>query len=61
MEDIRQTIKKIIELEYKKALKAGILDSTKIVEKIWVQLIDKNLISIPAPEPAHGCFENYEE
>lgn len=61
MEDIRQIIKKIIELEYKKAHKAGIFDSAKIVEKIWAQLIEKNLINIPAPEPAYGCFENYEE
>ncbi len=61
MEDIRQVIKKIIEVEYKKAFNAGILDSAKIVEKIWIQLIEKNLINIPAPEPAHGCYENYEE
>jgi hypothetical protein len=61
MEDIRQILKKIIESEYKKAIEAGLIDSSKIAEKIWNILIEKNVITIPAPEPAYGCYENSEE
>lgn len=61
MEEIRHKIKKLIEAEYRKALNAGILDTSVIEEKIWQLLLDKNLININVPEPAYGCYENSEE
>ncbi len=61
MEEIRHKIKKLIEAEYRKALNAGILDTSLIEEKIWQLLLDKNLINITVPEPAYGCYENSEE
>jgi predicted DNA-binding protein (UPF0278 family) len=61
MDEINQTIKKIIELEYRSALNKGLLDSASIANKIWDVLIDKNAITVPAPESACGCYENTDE
>jgi hypothetical protein len=61
IEEVRQLIKKIIELEYKKALTKGLLDSRSISNKIWNLLIDENALHIPVPEGASGCYENTED
>ena len=61
MEEIRQLIKKVVELEYKNALSKGLLDSRSISNKIWNLLIDKDALHIPAPEGASGCYENNED
>jgi hypothetical protein len=61
MEEVRLLIKKVIELEYKDALKKGLLDSRSISNKIWDLLIDKDALHIPAPEAASGCYENTED
>jgi len=61
LDDIRQLIKKVIELEYRNALSKGLLDSKSIANKIWNLLIDKNAIHIPAPEAASGCYENNDD
>lgn len=61
MEEVRLLIKKVIELEYKDALKKGLLDSRSISNKIWELLIDKDALRIPVPEAASGCYENTED
>ena len=61
MEEVRQLIKKVVELEYKNALSKGLLDSRSISNKIWNLLIDKDALHIPAPEAASGCYENTED
>jgi len=61
MEEVRQLIKKVIELEYKDALKKGLLDSRSISKKYGIFLIDKDALQIPAPEAASGCYENTED
>lgn len=61
MEEVRQLLKKIIELEYKNALTKGLLDSRSVSNKIWNLLIDKNALHIPAPEGASGCYENTDD
>lgn len=61
IEEVRQLIKKLIELEYKNALTKGLLDSRSISNKIWNLLIDKNALHIPAPEGVSGCYENNDE
>jgi hypothetical protein len=61
MEEVRQLIKKLIELEYKNALTRGLLDSRSVSNKIWNLLIDKNALHIPAPEGVSGCYENTED
>ncbi len=61
MEEVRQLIKKVIELEYKNALNKGLLDSRSVSNKIWNLLIDKDALHIPAPEGASGCYENTED
>jgi hypothetical protein len=61
MEEVRQLIKKVIELEYKDALTKGLLDSRSISNKIWDLLVDKDALQIPAPEAASGCYENTED
>lgn len=61
MDEIKQQIKKIIENEYRDALKRGLLDSTIIVNKIWVMLTENEAVNKLAPEPAYGCFENFDE
>lgn len=61
MEEMKNQIRKIIELEYKDALKKGLLDSTTVVNKIWTLLLEKNAVSTLAPEPAYGCYENTDE
>lgn len=60
IEEIRQLIRKIIELEYKNALNRGLLDSKTVTNKIWNLLLDKDAIHIPAPEAASGCYESSE-
>lgn len=61
MEEVRQLLKRIIELEYKNALTKGLLDSRSVSNKIWNLLIDKNALHIPAPEGASGCYENTDD
>lgn len=61
MEEIRQLMKKVIEMEYKDALAKGLLDSMSVSNKIWNLLIDKDALQIPAPEAASGCYENTED
>jgi hypothetical protein len=61
MEEVRQLMKKVIELEYKKALTKGLLDSRSVSNKIWNLLVDKDALHIPAPEAASGCYENTED
>ena len=61
MEEVRQLIKKVIELEYKNALTKGLLDSRTISNKIWNLLVDKDALHIPVPEAASGCYENTED
>jgi hypothetical protein len=61
MEEVRQLMKKIIEMEYKDALAKGLLDSMSVSNKIWNLLIDKDALQIPAPEAASGCYENTED
>ena len=61
MEEVRQLMKKVIEMEYKDALAKGLLDSYSVSNKIWNLLIDKDALQIPAPEAASGCYENTED
>jgi hypothetical protein len=61
MEEVRQLMKKVIEMEYKDALAKGLLDSMSVSNKIWNLLIDKDALQIPAPEAASGCYENTED
>lgn len=61
MEEVRQLIKKVVELEYKNALKKGLLDSRSVSNKIWNLLVDKDALHIPVPEAASGCYENTED
>jgi len=61
MEEMKNQIRKIIELEYKDALQKGLLDSATVVNKIWTLLLEKNAVSALAPEPAFGCYENVDE
>jgi hypothetical protein len=61
MEEVRQLMKKVIEMEYRDALTKGLLDSMSISNKIWNLLIDKDALQIPAPEAASGCYENTED
>ena len=61
MEEVRQLIKKVIELEYKNALTKGLLDSRSVSNKIWNLLVDKDALQIPVPEAASGCYENTED
>lgn len=61
MDEIHQIIKKIIELEYKQALNKGLLEPSAIANKIWDVLIDKNVITVPVPESACGCYEDTDE
>jgi hypothetical protein len=60
MEKIKHQIQKIIEREYKDALKKGLLDSLSIVNKIW-ELLNEAEVCISIPEPAYGCYENINE
>jgi hypothetical protein len=61
MEEVRQLMKKVIEIEYKDALAKGLLDSMSVSNKIWNLLVDKDALQIPAPEAASGCYENTED
>jgi hypothetical protein len=61
IEEVRQLIKKVVELEYKNALTKGLLDSRSVSNKIWNLLVDKNALQIPVPEGASGCYENTED
>lgn len=61
LDEVRQLIKRVIELEYKNALTKGLLDSRSVSNKIWNLLIDKNALHIPAPEGVSGCYENFED
>jgi hypothetical protein len=61
MEEIKQQIRKIIESEYKDALKKGLLDSRYIVNKIWKLLVEKEIIYLSSPEAVYGCYENFDE
>lgn len=61
MEEVKNQIRKIIEIEYKDALNKGLLDPAKVVNKIWKLLIEKDAVNIMAPEPAFGCYENLDE
>ncbi len=61
MEELRQQIGKIIEIEYKKAINKGLLNPKEISNKIWNLLIEEDAIYIPVPESASGCYEDFEE
>jgi len=61
MDEVLQQIMKTIEREFKDALNDGLLDSASVANKIWDILIDKEAIKVVVPEPAYGCFENFEE
>ena len=61
MEELRQQIGQIIEIEYKKALNKGLLNPKEISNKIWNLLLEEDAIYIPIPESASGCYEDFED
>jgi predicted DNA-binding protein (UPF0278 family) len=61
MDEVLQQIMKTIEREFKDALNNGLLDSASVANKIWDILIDKEAIKVSVPEPAYGCWENFDE
>ncbi len=61
MEEIKLKIQKIIEKEYREAVKKGILDSSTIVNQIWKLLFEKDPESFSKPEPAYGCYDYFDE
>ena len=61
MEEIKHQIQKVIEQEYREALKKGFLDSSTIVNQIWKLLFDKDPEIFSKPEPAYGCYDYFDE